>query len=185
LLALIMGLTGFFIGGLVVHVVPMLIDQGMSPTRAAQIAAFNGIALIAGRMATGWLLDRYRATSIAMAIFFLAAVGCLTFAFGGVAWAVPMVLAMGIMIGSEIDLLSYLVLRYFDKDQAPAAFGALFGLFMGGSIASPWLINLLFTVGDYQAAFGTAAGVFSFTIFLFFLLSRLPMAAARPAAPSA
>ena len=51
------------ISGLITHLIPILTDRGMNPTVAAQMAGTIGVAVIGGRVVTGFLLDRFWAPS--------------------------------------------------------------------------------------------------------------------------
>lgn len=172
-------MAGAFISSMVVHFVPLLIDQGLSTGQAARIASINGIAMIVGRLVIGWLLDRYPAVWLGTAMFLIAAAGCLAFVFGGVGYAPVMVIGMGFMIGAEIDLLSYLVLRYFRLGDYGIVYGYIYGLYMAGCIASPWVVAALIGAGGYMLMFLAAAVTFVFVAALFPLLEHLP---AGPAA---
>jgi MFS family permease len=178
LLAFILLLGGFFISAMVVHLVPMLIERGMSPGAAARIASLNGIALIVGRLSMGWLLDRLRAVWLGSAMFLIAGLGCLVFVGGGIAFAPIMVLAMGMMIGAEIDLLAYLVLRYFRFIDYGLIYGYLYGIYMIGCIASPWVTGYFRGIGGYDAMFAAATLTFGVIAALFPLLDLLRPASA-------
>jgi MFS family permease len=182
LLGAILVLGGFFISSLVVHFVPLLIDEGLTPKRAAQIASLNGLAMIFGRLTIGWLLDRYSAVWLGTAMFMIAALGCLMFVIGGAAVAPITVIAMGFMIGAEIDLLSYLVLRYFKIEDYGLVYGYLYGIYMAGCIASPWIVGFLIDKGGYSLTFIAAAGMFAVIAMMFPLLDKT---SAGPAGRSA
>lgn len=50
--------------GMVVHKVPLLVEAGVSRGNAAWLAGMGGIAAIAGKVVTGWLMDRFHAGTI-------------------------------------------------------------------------------------------------------------------------
>src|SRR5690606_19676331 len=54
---------------IMVHLVPMLTADGLSRAEAAGIAALMGFASIAGKLATGWMIDRVAGSLIPVACF--------------------------------------------------------------------------------------------------------------------
>ncbi|MBV8090586.1 MAG: MFS transporter [Alphaproteobacteria bacterium] len=118
-------LVAVAINGTVAHVVPLLTDRGLSAGAAAEILGVFGLATLCGRLLAGWLVDRIFAPYVA-SIFFLAPIAGLAFLAGGVGVlpAIGVVL-MGLGLGTEIDLIAFLVSRYFGQ----RAFGELYGYF--------------------------------------------------------
>lgn len=149
--------TGIF--GTIVHLVPMLTDRGLSPAHAAELAGLMGIAVIVGRLVTGFLLDRLEANLLAAAIFGLSACGVLMLASGNSELILPGALAVGFTIGSELDLAFFLIGRRFPSSH----FGTLFGGIMlavsiGGSLG-PMLAGIAYdAAGNYLPWFAVAAG---------------------------
>jgi predicted MFS family arabinose efflux permease len=62
-------LVGASVHGCVLHLAPMLSDQGVSPQRVASAISFLGIAILIGRVGSGYLLDRFFAPRVAMCLF--------------------------------------------------------------------------------------------------------------------
>jgi MFS family permease len=67
-------LVGASLHGCVLHLAPMLSDQGVSPQRIGLAISILGSALLIGRVGSGYLLDRFFAPYVAMCIF--GAVAC-------------------------------------------------------------------------------------------------------------
>jgi MFS family permease len=120
----------FFLGlsatnGSLIHVIPMLTDRGIPIAEAVTVMSFSGIALIIGRVIAGYFLDKIFAPYIV--IFFLlcpmVGIALLALRVGG---AGPLVGAglLGVGVGAEIDLVAFIISRYFGQK----AFGALHGL---------------------------------------------------------
>ena len=61
---------------LVVLFVPLLTSNGIAKLDAAKIAGLIGVVSIFGRLATGFLLDRYRASLVGAGALLLPAFGC-------------------------------------------------------------------------------------------------------------
>jgi predicted MFS family arabinose efflux permease len=62
-------LVGASVHACVLHLVPMLSDQGVSSNRVALATSFLGIVLLIGRVGSGYLLDRFFAPRVAMCLF--------------------------------------------------------------------------------------------------------------------
>ena len=140
LLALAFFFTVLSINGSLIHVVPMLTDRGVSLRVAVSFMSGAGAALIVGRVIAGYLLDRIFAAYIV--IFFLicpmAGIAILPLRVPGTGPAYGVVL-LGVGVGSEIDMLAYLVSRYFGVK----AFGLMFGIMMGAAALADALGNNL------------------------------------------
>jgi MFS family permease len=121
--AFFFGLTA--INGTLIHTVPMLTDRGIPIGAAVGAMTGAGLALIVGRIIAGFLLDKIFAPYIV--IFFLlcpmAGIGILALRVGGLGPTIgPILLGMG--VGAEIDLIAFIISRYFGIK----AFGAMHGL---------------------------------------------------------
>jgi len=112
------------INGTMIHAVPMLTDRGIKIGAAVAAMSAGGLALIAGRIIAGYLLDRIYAAWVV--VFFLLCpmlgIGLLGFNVGGNAPFIGIML-LGMGVGAEIDLIAYILSRYFGV----RAYGALHG----------------------------------------------------------
>ncbi|WP_319496917.1 MFS transporter [uncultured Cohaesibacter sp.] len=99
--------------GAIAHVVPMLTDRGVPPGVAISALSVAGMALIGGRLVSGYLLDRIFAPYVAAAFFLapLAGLVVLMQAHDATLGAVGTVL-IGIGLGAEVDLIAFLLTRY-------------------------------------------------------------------------
>lgn len=147
---------------------------------ARQILGFTssiGIALIAGRLVGGWLLDRVWAPLVGVAVSFGAAIGCWLLAQQSVqpAEAIAAILLLGFCGGIEGDLLAYLVARYFGVRNYGTLYGALFGLFAIGAGAGPSLIGYGYDqLGSYTQILGVCALLLVLAGMLLLTLGRYP-----------
>lgn len=112
-LVLIFPLIGFSVIGLAVHIVPIMIEGGLTPLEAGRLAGVTGVIMLLSRLGSGVLMDRFFAPyvgawTIVLAWISLALLlsGDARFSWGGAA-------AAGLCVGVEFDLLSFLALRYF------------------------------------------------------------------------
>ena len=101
-------LVALVMAGLLINLIPLLREIGLSPQAAASTSAGVGIGLLFARVAVGFLLDRFQARYVAVAAFGVAALGCLLLAGQRTEFATFAVFALGFTSGAELDLLAYM-----------------------------------------------------------------------------
>jgi cyanate permease len=162
-------------GGLLPHFVPMLGDGGLDPRTAGKIAGQIGLAVIASRLVVGFLLDRVFAPRIAMVICLVAAAGCLALLLGGISSASLTAIALGLALGAELDLMGFLVARYFGLAQFGKIYGWLYCAFIFASGFGPyWVGAVRDATGNYSLALASSAIGLVVTCAGFLLLPRYP-----------
>lgn len=168
---LALGVTGF-----VLHMVPMLTDSGVSPSAAARVQARLGIAVIAGRLVIGALVDYFFAPRVAALALCGTIAGIAALAAIGPDAAPISAFAIGFALGAEVDLVGYLTARYFGLEGYGRRYGVLYGAFTLGSGMSPLLIALIAEHGGgYAPALWTAAGCVSVAALLLATAPRFPV----------
>ena len=70
------------ISGFIASFIPMLTDGGLTRAEAASMAGSIGLAVLTGRVVTGFLLDHVRASILSTVVMALPAVGCLLWGIG-------------------------------------------------------------------------------------------------------
>ena len=186
LLAAIFFLASFGALGTVVHLVPMLGDAGLSPARTGLVAGVVGIAVIAGRIGTGLLLDRFPAAYVTAGLLFASAGGMSLLGIGGADLAFVGALAIGLAIGAEIDLLSYLTSRLLPAASYGTAYGGLYGCFLLGAAIGPVLTGFLFdATGGYTIPLLLSSALLACAGLLALRLRVVRRGAADPAATAA
>lgn len=137
--------------GMVTNTVPLLRDMGLSATQASSVFSAFGVALIAGRLLAGWLLDKLWAPGVAAVALGLPAIGCaLLWSAGAHTPMALLVLAValaGIGAGAEFDLSAYLIAMYFDLKDYGRLFGMHLGLITAGSMLAPLLFAAMLESG--------------------------------------
>jgi MFS family permease len=184
LLLLASMIFGLFIGSLIINFAPVLIERGLLPVRAAQIASVLGVAIIVGRLLIGTLLDRFSPSVVGASVFGFAAAGTCLFLVGGVAYAIAAVVAVGLTTGAELDIFSFMALRYFGLKAYGMIFGMLFCGYTAANIVGPVLGTMLLTARGYKVLFGAASAGFILIAILFLILRlmRPPHAGFEPSA---
>jgi predicted MFS family arabinose efflux permease len=116
---------------LFVHMVPILKDRGMSAVAAVSVVSVLGVTQLVARLLGGHLLDRYFAPYVGAFMFALIASACLILL--NVTLTLPVALLVGVLTGAglglELDLMAYLVSRYFGIRVYAVCYGLLLGLY--------------------------------------------------------
>jgi len=160
------------LGGLMVHFVPILLDVGFPTDAAVKIAGVIGIAVILGRLLVGFAVDRIFAPRVAIAILFACICGVLALALLGSAVAVPAAFVIGFSVGAEVDLIGYLVARYFGIHAYGQIYGRQYSTFLIATGLSPVILGAVRdATGTYTASLFTAA---AFMIVSAALFAKLP-----------
>lgn len=157
-LGLAFALVSMAVIGTVVQFIPMLLDRGVPPARTGGIASLIGLSAIGGRLLIGSLLDRLPAERVAASLFLIAGTGIAILAAAPVAFAIPGAIVLGLAVGAEIDLLSYLTARCFPRPLFAEVNGALYALFLLGAAIGPFLSGSIFDLtGGYSTSLLIAA----------------------------
>jgi len=141
-------IVGFFllagaINSTALHLVPIVESSGVGRKFALVAASAFGAAMLVGRLATGLLVDRFSAPRVAATIFSASAVAIALLAMGIAApVAIAAAFVVGISAGSDGDLLSYLVSRYFGMLSFATLSGYVFSAYLLGTTLFPWLVGL-------------------------------------------
>jgi len=133
------------INGTLVHVVALLTDRGLTLAAATGALSASGLALIGGRVVAGYVMDRVFAPYVA--IFFLAwpmaGIGILASGLAG-SWPLVGTVMLGAGVGAEIDLMSFLVGRYFGLRAFGVLHGVMFAVFLIGQAIGASLMGWVF-----------------------------------------
>jgi MFS family permease len=178
--------TAFFLLGtmstaLVTHQVPMLIDGGLQPARAALVASAFGVSLIVGRLVAGVLLDWIFAPYVMVATLLGPIAGLLMYARGSTGdeaflWSA----LIGFGVGAEFDVLGYLIPRYFGRQAFGKLYGVLLAAFQfGGGIGAAILGVIRTTHGNYTPGLWGILATTSLAALLFATLGPYAMPAPR------
>ena len=172
---------------LAVHFVPILRSLGYAAHTAAATAGAAGIAAILGRLAAGFLIDRLSgplvgALSCGTAVL-VAPV--LLFSRSPLAGLLAAIL-LGLSVGSEMGVFSYLVSKYFDIRRYGLFFGVLNGVITFATGVGPLFGGYMFDkFGNYSGLLWASVPLFAISTVLLATLGRPPLfAISVPAAAS-
>jgi predicted MFS family arabinose efflux permease len=143
--------VGFFfisgvIAGLIINLVPLLVDRGLSQMDAAGIAGIMGLAVLGGRIGVGFLLDRFPAAVVARLLLGLSGAGCflLTLEGAGTWAAILAVISLGLAAAAEVDLVAFLTSRWFGMKAYGKIYGFQLSAFYLGAAVGPFLTGLAY-----------------------------------------
>src|SRR5260370_22388897 len=140
--------------GLVVHTVPLLTDKGHSPEAAATLMIAVGLSTMAGRLLSGYLVDRIFAPFVAAFFFLLPCLGI--YLLDSAVSPVVGIISLGLASGTEIDMIGFLTSRYFVMKRFAQFYGYLFASFVVGSAIGPYMMGLAFErLHSYEPALWT------------------------------
>ena len=160
------------LGGLMIHFVPILLDLGLTTSAAVKIVGVIGIAVVLGRLLVGFAVDRIFAPWVAIAILFACICGVLALALLGSTVAVPAAFVIGFSVGAEVDLIGYLVARYFGIQAYGQIYGRQYSAFLIATGLSPVILGAVRdATGTYTASLFIAA---AFMIVSAALFAKLP-----------
>jgi MFS family permease len=146
----------------VIHMPQLFADRGATAENAAMASSVIGFALLVGRIASGYFLDQYFGGSIALVICLGAALGIALLGVGGAGgFALAGAFLVGLGMGAEVDIIAFLMSRYFGLRSLGATVGFAFAGFVIAGGVGPLVMGFAFDrTGSYRlplAAFGVAA----------------------------
>ena len=181
-------LIGGMISSLMVHLVPLLTDSGMDRSLAVRIAGLMGIAVILGRVTTGFLVDKFHPPYVAAFFLAMPVIGCL-FLSGespALAFTVAAAVFIGLAAGSEVDLVPYLTARYFGLKAYGKLYGSVFVFFYAGVGIVPPIFGYVFDInGNYDLALNFAVLALSIGVLAIATLGKAPEFQAAPVSAEA
>ena len=176
-LAVVFFLFSGVITGVLNNFVPILIEKGYAPMRAAEIAGVFGLAVIVGRIGIGALIDRYWAPLVGLCFFVPSAIGIALLAgpAQGTLLTIFCVALAGLAAGAEVDLMAYLVSRYFGLLDFGKIYAAIYvGFALGPGLCVPLFAWSRDHYGSYSVGlYGVASGMLLATLVLM-MVGRYP-----------
>ncbi|NKB35703.1 MAG: MFS transporter [Gammaproteobacteria bacterium] len=163
----------FALQGTLIHMVPLLIDRGIESSTAAIVASSVGLSMGASRLIVGYFLDYVFAPRLAMVIFSFASLSILLIIFTN---SLPLYFLAAVLIGfglgTEGDLMAYMVSRYFGMKNFASIFSTIFSFYILGSGAGPAFFGRSFVAnGDYTQIHFISFGLMISAIVLFAFLA--------------
>lgn len=139
-----------------IHLPQIVAHVGRTATETAIITSVLGSAVLIGRVGTGYFLDRYFGPYVTACLFFGGAVGIAFLLIGAANATVYIaVFLVGLAFGAEMDVMAFLLGRYFGLRNLGKAFGIAFGAFVLAGGLGPLIMGFVFDkTGSYTLALG-------------------------------
>ena len=136
------------------HVVPMLLDRGVSARQATTVLATFSLVTAGWQIGMGYMLDRIPRPWIAAPFYLLALAGLILLESTS---SYPLLLLsgmlMGLGLGTEYGVLPYFLSRYFGTRHYGAISGSMYGVIVLTQGLTPFLMDLVFDMtGNYDIA---------------------------------
>jgi MFS family permease len=143
-------------------------DKGYPGDTIAWIFSVVGLVSLGGRLVVGFLLDRFFAPYVTASIFLLAALGLVLLIVGNSVGMVCLgAVFLGLAIGAEADLLTFLVSRYFPLVEVSRVVAINWVAWAwGGAVGTPLAAASFARFGSYMPAYGVFAAVLVLGAFL-------------------
>jgi len=136
------------------HLPALFSDKGFNAVDAAKAASMAGVGLLTGRLLTGILIDKVHAPYIAFSFFLIGAAGLYTLRVSSDYRILLMATTcIGLSIGAEGDLISYLVRSYFGTRSFGSLYGIAYSIYALGVVIGPIGVGRFFDAhGSYDLA---------------------------------
>jgi MFS family permease len=155
------------------HLIPLMLDIGLSPETAALMTTALGLSSIVGRLGLGWLGDRWgQRTAYALGLVTVL-VGFIVLANAHTIWEVGLFIALyGPSYGGLAALMLSLRGQYFGRRSFATIGGLMSPVMTVGTLAGPVFAGLVFdATGSYSTALYTFAGLMLVALALLRLLT--------------
>ena len=145
-----LAVTGFLLSimtmSVLVNLIPILSSLGIDRSNAPALAGVVGITQIMGRLAGGFLLDRFNARLVGSVTVLFPLLSCmmLLIAGGSAIVAAAAILIFGLTVGAEIDVIAYLTGRFVGMRNFGVLFGAIIALLTLGTGLGPVCASLIY-----------------------------------------
>ncbi|MGF6507972.1 MFS transporter [Paraburkholderia sp. 32] len=142
LIAVSICLISFSTFGLMSQMVPILTDRGYAAGVAAGVLAAAGTSSLCARLGVGLVIDRIFAPYVTSAIFVAAMSGIWLIVHGDSITTITVgAILLGVGLGAEGDLITFLVSRYFPIHSFGKVTGAVWMTFAWGGAGGTLLIS--------------------------------------------
>ena len=157
---------------------PLLISKGVEAGSAAALVGMAGIASFFGAIITGSLVDRFWAPGIAFLFACGSAMGTYLLAWHNVIEG-PMagfaILLIGFGLGAEIDVVAYMVARYFGIRSFSTIYGMTVFFIAFSSAVGASMLGIAFDwYGNYDVALLVIAASFMAAGCVYLMMGRYP-----------
>ncbi len=163
--------------GAITHLSALLTDRRITAGDAALCASLLGGTSLLGRVAVGWLLDRFFGPRVALVINLLTALGIFLLArAGSFLWGSVAAALIGIGAGGEAAMTPYLLTRYFGLRAFSTIYGLTWTFYAAAAAVGPVILGRTFDLtGSYASLLIVLAAALALAALANLLLPRYSM----------
>ncbi len=169
--------TYLLLQAMMVHLVPVLSDGGLSRDQAVAIAGLMGIGMVLGKIFAGVLLDRLDSRHVCTLSLVMAGVGILMLGLDAAPLPLRMlsVLLFGLGVGAVSPIYPYLTARLFGTASFGRLYGAMTSIYALANSLGPITASRVFdSVKSYDLLLATTPVMLIVPVLLVLSLGRLP-----------
>lgn len=136
--------------GVLANLVPLLTDRGLAPETIALVMSIAGLSSWIGRIIVGYILDRTFGPYVTSTICMLCMAGVVLVLIGDTA-IFPLMLAsalVGITVGAEGDLITFLASRYFSLVSFSRVIGAMWVMWSWGGSVGTYISGVIYNLTE-------------------------------------
>lgn len=150
------------LGGTLAHLQPLLAEKGYPLATALSLGVLYAIAMSAGKILGGLLLDRFWPYAVAALLTLIAAMGSFGLAMSNAEIAYPiaalLVISIGSAQGAESDFTAFFILRSFGIRAFSSIVAVLAMIVTFGLTVGSWFYGIVFDIyGSYDLAINLGA----------------------------
>jgi MFS family permease len=156
---------------------PLAVSKGLDAVTAVGAVSMMGAAAAAGALLSGVLVDRFWAPAVAFVLIAAPAVGCLFLLLADVPPALfySAVLMIGLGQGAEIDIVAFMIARYFGLRSYATIYSlSALGIALGVAFGASLIGEAYDLFGNYDFAIMAASGSFALAAVLYLAMGRYP-----------
>lgn len=157
---------------------PLAVSKGLDATLAVGAVSAIGIAAAAGALLSGILVDRFWAPAVAFTLNVLPAIGCLLLFSDQVPPSLfyGAVLLIGLGLGAEIDIVAFMIARYFGLGSYATIYGlSTLGIGLITAFGTPLIGWAYDAFGNYDAALVVSSVSFCVAALFYLAMGRYPL----------
>lgn len=146
-LAVVFVPISYAVGAIIPNIENVLRANDFDQAEAVRLATLTGLAVLAGRVIGGYLIDRFWAPGVAFVFLASPAIALWMLGQPGIDanTATFAILLIGFGAGVEYDFMAFMISRYFGMRSYSAIYGAIYGFFALGAGLGPGIMSNLAT----------------------------------------
>jgi MFS family permease len=152
IVAVVVFCSSLTFSGTLVHLSALLSDRGLTAGQSAAAISVMGLASICGRLASGWLVDRFFAARVSFVLLLIVGAGAFLLSTAeSLAVGATAAFLIGFGTSGETDVAPYLLSRYFGLRSFSTLYGLTWTAHATAGAIGPILMGRAFdATGSYE-----------------------------------